>query len=165
MKICAASWWKQVSDFFWYQTLLKGIKFIQVWIVVRRFSRHYHTLSWAGSCFTNQLSTIKAISVFYLVPKHFWCPKGVKSVAHDPALNILLAAIQLYLHDPAREQVNNICIFVLHEFYFHELYLYYVLLYKSNMTVTLVVGISATMCHSAEKIPAKEGCQYTRVST
>ena len=29
----------------------------------------------------------------------------------------------------------------------------------------ILVGISATMCHSAEKIPAKEGCQYTRVST
>ena len=29
----------------------------------------------------------------------------------------------------------------------------------------LVVGISATMCHSAEKIPAKKGCQYTRVCT
>ena len=28
----------------------------------------------------------------------------------------------------------------------------------------LVVGISATMCHSAEKIPAKEGCQSKRVS-
>ena len=29
----------------------------------------------------------------------------------------------------------------------------------------ILVGISATMCHSAEKIPAKEGCQYKRVST
>ena len=27
------------------------------------------------------------------------------------------------------------------------------------IVVVLVVGISATMCHSAEKIPAKEGCQ------
>ena len=31
--------------------------------------------------------------------------------------------------------------------------------------VKILVGISATMCHSAEKIPAKEGCQYKRVST
>ena len=30
--------------------------------------------------------------------------------------------------------------------------------------LSLVVGISATMCHSAEKIPAKEGCQSKRVS-
>ena len=29
----------------------------------------------------------------------------------------------------------------------------------------ILAGISATMRHSAEKIPAKEGCQYTRVST
>ena len=28
----------------------------------------------------------------------------------------------------------------------------------------LVVGISATMCHSTEKIPAKEGCESKRVS-
>ena len=28
----------------------------------------------------------------------------------------------------------------------------------------LVVGISATMCHSAEKIPAKEGCQSKKAS-
>ena len=28
----------------------------------------------------------------------------------------------------------------------------------------ILVGISATMCHSAEKIPAKEGCQSLRVS-
>ena len=26
-------------------------------------------------------------SVFYLVPKHFWCPNWVKSIAHDPAHN------------------------------------------------------------------------------
>ena len=30
--------------------------------------------------------------------------------------------------------------------------------------IPLVVGISATMCHSAEKIPSKEGCQSKRVS-
>ena len=28
------------------------------------------------------------ISVFYLVPKHFRCPNWVKSIAHDPALNL-----------------------------------------------------------------------------
>ena len=28
----------------------------------------------------------------------------------------------------------------------------------------ILVGVSATMCHSAEKIPAKEGCQFKRVS-
>ena len=28
----------------------------------------------------------------------------------------------------------------------------------------LVVGISATMCHSTERIPAKEGCESKRVS-
>ena len=35
---------------------------------------------------------------------------------------------------------------------------------KLYITIELVVGISATMCHSAEKIPAKEGCQSKRVS-
>ena len=34
-----------------------------------------------------------------------------------------------------------------------------------TLIIKLLVGISATMCHSAEKIPAKEGCQYKRVST
>ena len=37
-------------------------------------------------------------------------------------------------------------------------------LLSSIMFIKLVVGISATMCHSAEKIPAKEGCQSKRVS-
>ena len=36
---------------------------------------------------------------------------------------------------------------------------------KNDFSKKILVGISATMCHSAEKIPAKEGCQYTRVST
>ena len=36
---------------------------------------------------------------------------------------------------------------------------------KYTYLYIILVGISATMCHSAEKIPAKEGCQYTRVST
>ena len=35
---------------------------------------------------------------------------------------------------------------------------------SSSVIFKLVVGISATMCHSAEKIPAKEGCQTNRVS-
>ena len=33
-----------------------------------------------------------------------------------------------------------------------------------NKVIIILVGISATMCHSAEKIPAKEGCQSKRVS-
>ena len=38
---------------------------------------------------------------------------------------------------------------------------------EGNLTkkIKLLVGISATMCHSAEKIPAKEECQYKRVRT
>ena len=36
--------------------------------------------------------------------------------------------------------------------------------YLFHTNYQLVVGISATMCHSAEKIPAKEGCQSKRVS-
>ena len=36
---------------------------------------------------------------------------------------------------------------------------------SSRYYVTILVGISATMCHSAEKIPAKEECQYKRVRT
>jgi len=35
-----------------------------------------------------------------------------------------------------------------------------------SATISIIlVGISATMCHSAEKIPAKEECQYKRVRT
>ena len=41
----------------------------------------------------------------------------------------------------------------------------YLLISHQNFFMSkLVVGISATMCHSAEKIPAKEGCQSKRVS-
>ena len=38
-------------------------------------------------------------------------------------------------------------------------------IFIQHQPLEILVGISATMCHSAEKIPAKEGCQYTRVST
>ena len=37
--------------------------------------------------------------------------------------------------------------------------LYIVLDERLAMVPILIVGISATMCHSAKKIPAKEGCQ------
>ena len=36
---------------------------------------------------------------------------------------------------------------------------------KAKEMLIILVGISATMCHSAEKIPAKEECQYKRVRT
>ena len=35
---------------------------------------------------------------------------------------------------------------------------YYAFSFTELKKLKLVVGISATMCHSAEKIPAKEGC-------
>ena len=41
---------------------------------------------------------------------------------------------------------------------------YYAFSFTELKKLKLVVGISATMCHSAEKIPAKEGCQSKRVN-
>ena len=35
------------------------------------------------------------LSVFYLVPKHFWPPKTLYSIAHDSALNVFNTGFSL----------------------------------------------------------------------